>query len=93
MARVKVINVKREDVSQAFVAGAHQALALAQRLRICVAVLKEGSPSCGAGFVHDGSFSGARVRSQGVTAALLEQHGIRVFSEDGLEQANAHLSN
>ena len=91
--RAKVIDARHEDVFKTFVAGAHLALALARRMNIRVAVLKEGSPSCGTGFVYDGSFSGTRVRAQGVSAALLEQHGIRVFGEEAFEQAHAYLSN
>ncbi|TIU66835.1 MAG: DUF523 domain-containing protein, partial [Mesorhizobium sp.] len=46
------------------------------------AVLTDGSPSCGSSFIYDGSFSRARVAGQGTTTALLEENGIRVFSED-----------
>ena len=55
------------------------------------AILKDGSPSCGSGFIYDGSFSGGRKADVGVTAALLERNGIRVFSETRLEEAEAYL--
>jgi uncharacterized protein YbbK (DUF523 family) len=80
------------DVSAGFVAGAQAALARAQQLGIRVAVLKDGSPSCGSGFIYDGSFSGATLAGQvGVTTALLREHGVAVFSESQLLEADACL--
>lgn len=89
--RAQVIDRQGHDVSAAFVAGAQQALREAQARGIRVAVLKEGSPSCGSGRIHDGSFSAAMVPGQGVTAALLESAGIRVFSEAQFAAADACL--
>ncbi|MFJ0701020.1 DUF523 domain-containing protein, partial [Bordetella bronchiseptica] len=79
------------DVSAAFVEGARQALALVRERGIRVAVLKEGSPSCGSGYTYDGSFSGARIAREGVTAACLTRAGVRVFSEHELDAAQAWL--
>ncbi|WP_304525164.1 DUF523 domain-containing protein [Halomonas sp. I5-271120] len=79
------------DVSQAFLSGAEQALALCQRHHIRVAILTEASPSCGSSALYDGSFTGQRVPGQGVTAALLERHGVRVFSQFELDQAERAL--
>ncbi|WP_376998906.1 2-thiouracil desulfurase family protein [Bordetella pertussis] len=79
------------DVSAAFVEGARQALALVRERGIRVAVLKEGSPSCGSGYTYDGSFSGARIAREGVTAASLRRAGVRVFSEHELDAAQAWL--
>jgi uncharacterized protein YbbK (DUF523 family) len=78
-------------MTAAFLRGAELALQSAVARGARVAILKEGSPSCGTGFVYDGSFSGRRKASFGVTAALLERHGIRVFSEVGLQEAAACL--
>lgn len=79
------------DVTDAFRCGAAIALDAVKRHRIRIAVLKDGSPSCGSSFVYDGTFSGSRVAALGVTAALLESHGVRVFSERTLEAADAWL--
>lgn len=78
-----------EDVSAAFRKGAFVALELARRHGIRLAILKERSPSCGSGAVYDGSFSGQKIPGEGVTAALLRQRGVRVFSEDQLAEADA----
>lgn len=88
---VPVLDVHGRDVSAAFVDGARHALALARAHGVRVAVLKEGSPSCGSGFVHDGRFRGIRVPGLGVTAALLQQAGVQVFSEQAWAEADACL--
>jgi uncharacterized protein YbbK (DUF523 family) len=89
--KAKVIDVRGNDLSAAFVAGARDTLLQAQALGIRVAVLKEGSPSCGSGYIYDGSFSGSKLNGHGVTAALLQSAGLRVFSEAQLAEAEAFL--
>lgn len=79
------------DVTDAFDAGARLALEAAQAQNARVAVLKEGSPSCGPHRINDGSFTGRKIEGRGVTAALLERHGVRVFSEEEIEQAAEYL--
>jgi len=88
----KVMDTDGRDVSAAFLAGARQALQLARQHGIRVAVLKQGSPSCGSGYIYDGTFTGVKTAGQGVTAALLESAGIKVFSEHQLAEADAMLS-
>jgi uncharacterized protein YbbK (DUF523 family) len=87
----RVMEDTGRDVTLQFVAGAQAALRLAQAHGVRVAVLKEGSPSCGSGLVYDGSFSGRTVAGAGVTAALLRQNGVFVFSELQIKQAQAQL--
>lgn len=89
--QIRVVGPEGRDVSAAFVRGAESALQLAQRHRIKLAVLKEGSPSCGSGYVYDGTFSGVRRPELGVTSALLEANGIKVFSELQWAEAEAYL--
>ena len=50
------------------------------------AVLKERSPSCGSGEIYDGTFTGTLTPGDGVTAALLSAHGIRVYGEDDVAE-------
>ena len=42
---------------------------------------------------YDGTFSGVKVRGEGVTAALLKRHGVQVFSELELAEAATALEN
>jgi uncharacterized protein YbbK (DUF523 family) len=79
------------NLSDAFLRGAETALETARRHGIRVAVLKEGSPSCAASYVYDGTFSGTRLPGDGVTAALLESAGVRVFNEASIEAAEAWI--
>lgn len=72
------------DLTAAFVAGAQQALDIARANGAGQALLKARSPSCGSRHIYDGSFSGNVHAGNGVTSALLLQHGIRVSSEEDL---------
>ena len=84
----RVVDASGRDYSRQFVSGARQALEQALAANIRIAVLKDGSPSCGSGFTYDGTFTSRRVAHPGVTAALLRQAGIEVFSEHQLPEAD-----
>jgi len=90
MGRVQKKN--GEDVTDAFMDGAERALAKCWEHNIKVAILKEGSPSCGSKQVNDGKFTGSKINAQGVTTALLTGHGISVFNEDQLSEASRRLA-
>ncbi|MDX6430578.1 MAG: hypothetical protein QOE54_2944 [Streptosporangiaceae bacterium] len=79
------------DVTEFFVRGATLAWEAARRNAVRMAILKEGSPSCGSHRIYDGTFAGISVPGAGVTTALLTRHGIKVFSEDQLPQADEYL--
>lgn len=87
-----VITTEGEDVSAQFLSGAYQALELVKKHDIRIAVLKANSPSCGNSLTYDGTFSGVKVSGEGVTAALLNRHGVQVFSELELPQAAQALA-
>lgn len=73
-----------EDVTAEFLRGARQALDAARRSGARIALLKEGSPSCGGHRIYDGTFTGRSVPGVGITTALLEREGVHVFSEADL---------
>ena len=87
----KIITTSGEDVSEFFHRGANNALQLCQKHQIRFALLKEGSPSCGSAQIYDGSFTNQKMKGQGVTTALLNAHGIAVFSENTIEQLAEQL--
>ena len=87
----KVFDPYANDISNAFVNGARNALQHVQLNSVRLAVLKEGSPSCGSSYIYDGSFTGVKVPEMGVTAALLVSYGVNVFSEEQFEEADAFL--
>ncbi|MFJ7882702.1 DUF523 domain-containing protein [Pseudomonas sp. NPDC096917] len=88
----QVITTEGENVTEAFVSGANQALALVKQHNIRIAVLKANSPSCGNRLTYDGTFSGTKVEGQGVTAALLSAAGVQVFNELELTEAAQALA-
>lgn len=90
--RARVVAVSGENVTAPFVQGAQAALATARKHAIGIAVLKEGSPSCGSGYVYDGYFAGRRQPGVGVTAELLARAGLRVFSEKQWQEAQDCLA-
>jgi len=87
----KVLIENGDEVSATFKKGAQLALALCQQHNIKVAVLTEGSPSCGSSRIYDGSFTRQKITGVGVTVALLKQHGITVFSQHQLPEADRAL--
>ena len=82
--RARVVTASGEDVTEAYLEGARVALGKARQAGARTAVLKARSPSCGKGAVYDGSFEGRLSSGDGVTAALLQAHGIRVLTEEEL---------
>ena len=82
----RVLMDNGEDVTENFSKGAKKALMLALFLKIKIAVLKECSPSCGTHQIHDGSFTNKLIDGMGVTAKLLKENGIEVYSEDEIDK-------
>lgn len=73
-----------EDVTANFINGAQAVLAKALESNCKYAVLKARSPSCGCGNIYNGCFDGTLITGDGVTSALLKQHGITVYTEADL---------
>jgi uncharacterized protein YbbK (DUF523 family) len=87
----RVININGQDVTNFFIEGAQKALELAGSFGIRLAILKEGSPSCGSNYIYDGSFSKIKKSGKGVATALLENNGIRVFNEREISEAQKYI--
>ncbi|QUX96246.1 DUF523 domain-containing protein [Marinomonas sp. CT5] len=79
------------DVTTQFISGAKNALELCQKQKIEYAVLAEGSPSCGSSKIYDGTFKGNKIDGVGVTVALLERHGIKVYSQHTIAKLRSLL--
>nr|WP_314469557.1 DUF523 domain-containing protein [uncultured Campylobacter sp.] len=76
------------DVTAKFILGAQICADVARENGCKIAVLKERSPSCGSGWIYDGSFTGRIVSGDGITAAALKKLGIRVVGESALAELN-----
>ncbi len=69
------------DVTAEYERGASEVLRLARLFDCRLAILKARSPACGSGEIYDGTFTGTRIRGDGIAAAVLKKHGIRVLTE------------
>ncbi|MDA8145412.1 MAG: DUF523 domain-containing protein [Thermaerobacter sp.] len=79
-AAARVLTAAGEDVTAAFLRGAQEAVRLAQAVGAGTALLRAGSPACGAGWIHDGSFTGRLTAGDGVAAAALRRLGLKLES-------------
>ena len=82
----RVITCEGGDVTREYLRGAQQSLKLAKLYGAEYALMKERSPSCGAGEIYDGTFTHTRIFGDGVASALLKANGIRVFGESRVHE-------
>ena len=75
------------DLTEAFERGAQRALELALRHGCRRAVVKSRSPSCGAGRIYDGTFSGQLCDGDGLWVRLLRRHGVEEGTEEDVAEA------
>ncbi len=89
--KAKVIEVTGADTTRSFVRGAQLAVKEALDQGVAVAVLTDGSPSCGSTFQYSGQIDGKTRPGNGVLAELLLRAGISVFPQTDLEAAHEYL--
>ena len=89
--KIKVVNLDKLDVTKAFLKGAQDSLELCIRKNIKMAILTEGSPSCGSSLINSGHFDGSKINGEGITTQLLRKNNIQVFSHLQIEQANKYF--
>ena len=80
----RVVTRDGTDVTESYMAGAIEALRIAQENGCKVAYLKSRSPSCGKEEIFNGKFNGTLVKGNGITAQLFIDNGIEVKSEKDL---------
>ncbi|WP_413614854.1 DUF523 domain-containing protein [Halomonas cupida] len=90
--RARIVDIEQDDPTEAFLRGAHLALHAAKRHGCRLALLTDGSPSCGSATIYSGDFTGTRREGEGVTAALLRANGVEVFSQHQLEALDRRLA-
>lgn len=81
--------VKTKDgvsLDREFRLGAERALALAKREQPDMIILQPRSPSCGAGTIYDGTFTGTLIPGNGVFAQLLLENGFTPVTADEAER-------
>ena len=82
----RVMSRDGDDQTAEYEKGAQEALRLCRLFSCEAAVLKAKSPSCGLGCVYDGTFSGTLRPGDGVTAGLLKNSGVPVYTEENLPE-------
>ena len=75
----------KQDVTKNFKNGAQIALNTAIKHNIQIALLKDGSPSCGLHQIYDGTFTGSKIEGMGITTRLLIQNNIKVYTEKEID--------
>ncbi|MGO1117759.1 DUF523 domain-containing protein [Rhodovibrionaceae bacterium A322] len=80
--QARVLDSQGQDVTEGYLEGGYETLRQARSAGVAFALLKEGSPSCGSAVIYDGSHAGTRIPGSAVTASILQQAGVPVFSED-----------
>jgi len=78
---IKVVTTSGKDVTSNFTAGARKTLDICKSAEIDKAILQSRSPSCGYGRIYDGTFSGKLIEGNGLTAQLLSEHGIKIYTD------------
>lgn len=81
-----VTNKEGISVDVQFRKGAQTALAVALEKKVDLAILQSRSPSCGVKEIYDGSFSGKKIKGQGVFAKLLSARGIKVLDAEDVAE-------
>lgn len=79
-----VTNKEGVSVDNEFRKGAQAALTIALENKADLAILQSRSPSCGVKEIYDGSFSGKKIKGQGVFAKLLTVQGIKVLDAEDI---------
>ena len=84
--RARAVDATGRDLTSSLLLGAQKILRIAEAYHAEVAILKDGSPSCGVHRIYDGTFSGRKIRGAGVATELLRQHGLTVYSESDMTE-------
>lgn len=75
----EVINNKGISVDSEFRKGAQKALEIIMKEGVELVVLQSRSPSCGKGYIYDGTFSSNLIEADGIFVRLLEENGIKAI--------------
>lgn len=80
--KAKIISKSWKDVSKEYLKWAYETLEICKNYNISLVILKSKSPSCWFKKVFNWKFEWSLVDWNGVTAELLKQNNIQVFTEN-----------
>lgn len=78
----RVFSEDGHNLTDQFLKGAQIAVNIAKEAGCKKAILKSKSPSCGCGWIYDGSFSGKLIKGDGIFCSLVKKEKIAVYTED-----------
>lgn len=81
-----ILNKDGEDKTKEFTDGVEACLKMIQEKEIDYALLQKRSPSCGKGFIYDGTFTGTLTKGNGLLTEKLLELGIKVYHEDEIDE-------
>lgn len=84
--KAKVLTNTGKDVTEFYLRGAENFVALAKKHNVRIAVLKSKSPSCGVHDVYDGTHTGKLIPGQGVVACALAKIGTALYDEHKINE-------
>lgn len=82
----RVITKNQQDVTDKFVSVKSLIKELSRSHKIEMALLKEGSPSCGVSQIYSGDFDGKIIPGSGIITMYCKELGLKVYSEDQIEE-------
>lgn len=74
-----------QSVDEEFRTGAQKVIKEVLKQKVELAILQSRSPSCGVNEIYDGSFSGKKIKGQGIFAKMLMEQGIKVIDVEDIE--------
>lgn len=78
----KVISENSDDLTDAFISWAEEALFIAKEKNCKYAILKSKSPSCWCWVIYDGTFRGRLTKWDWVLTEILKRNWIKVITEN-----------
>ena len=81
----RIISIEGKDLDEVYRKGVARTLAGINFSDIECAILKAKSPTCGVHEIYDGTFTGRKIKGQGLLAAALAERGIPVMDENDLK--------
>ena len=81
-----VISESGQHNTKYFISGAKKVLNMAIKSGISIALMKSNSPSCSNKKIYSGNFDNTLINGAGVTASLLMKSGIKVLSENEIDE-------
>ncbi len=82
----KVVSIEGKDLDAVYRHGVQKVMDRISKEEISFAILKAKSPTCGVHEIYDGTFTGKKIKGQGILAEALVKAGVEVCDENDIEK-------